>query len=71
MDKNVTNQVQIGEIDGEFLSLDQCACGHKPDLWEIVLGIDPDRAYECAQCRRKLYFSNKITVYEVKVGKKK
>ena len=64
MDKDITDQVKVGLIDGECLPLEVCACGLKFDNWECVLSIERDAFFQC-DCGRKLYFSNKITVYEI------
>lgn len=64
MDKDITNRVKFGENDGEFLPLTQCICGCKFDSWDCILNIYRDMPFEC-DCGRKLYFSNKITVYEI------
>jgi len=66
MDKDVTAHVKIGENDGEFLELSECVCGRKwDDRWESFIGIYQDMASDCPHCGRKLYFTNKITVYKV------
>jgi len=71
MDKDVTKEVKFGNIDEEFLELCQCVCGHEEGDWDDVLSIYRDSAYQCPQCGRKLYFQNKITVYEVVEKEKK
>jgi len=63
MDKDITDQVEFGDPDGESLPLTQCACGRKFYPWDFVLTCYPDMAHEC-NCGRKLYFRNEVTVYE-------
>lgn len=66
MDKDVTDRVKIGENDGEFLELSECVCGRKwDDRWESFIGTNPKLNNPCPHCGRKLYFTNKITIYEV------
>lgn len=63
-DKDITEHVSIGEIDGESLSLEKCVCGREFKSWDFVMSIYRDQANQC-DCGRRLYFSNKVTVYEV------
>jgi len=65
MDKDITNQVGFGDLDGECLSLIKCVCGIEFPYWEFVLSIYRDSPSECEGCGRKLYFHNRISVYEV------
>ena len=63
MDKDITEQCEFGENDGECLPLERCACGQAFGCWENVLGTDGNPDVTCS-CGRKLYFRNKITIYE-------
>ena len=64
-DKDVTALMTFGENDGEVLPIDKCACGAKYDRWQFILSIYPDEPRKCHHCRRRFYFRNKITIYEV------
>jgi len=65
MDKDITDQVKFYDNDGDCLPLLQCICGREFSPWDFNLGIYRDMPSDC-DCGRKLYFRNKITVYEVK-----
>jgi len=64
MDKDITNQCSFGENDDEILPLEKCVCGEEYILWDFVLSIYRENPTVC-KCGRKLYFRNKITIYEV------
>lgn len=64
-DLDVTDRVKCDNNDGELLPLTKCVCGKKFTPWDFVLGIYRDDPNECDRCGRKLYFRNKITVYQV------
>jgi len=65
MNKDITTLVKFEWNDDDHLPLTQCACGQRFAPWDFVLGIEPDFAKECPSCGRKLFFSCKVTVYEV------
>lgn len=62
----VTEQVSVGEIDGEHLPLLKCVCGKKYESWDAVMSIyefqDP---WQCSECGRQLFFRFKVTVWQV------
>lgn len=64
-DKDITGQVQFQDNDGESLPLTKCACGREFEAWDFLLSIYPDLAHQCPNCGRRMYFTCKITVYEV------
>lgn len=64
IDKDITKDCLFGWFDDACLLLMQCACGKKFKDYEEILGIYRDDPFECS-CGRKLYFSNKITIYEI------
>lgn len=64
VDRDITAEVEFGDSDGESLPLTRCACGKKYDFYDCVLSIYRDMPTSCA-CGRQLYFSNRITVYEI------
>ena len=62
--KDVTAEVQTGEIDGESLPVTRCLCGMEWHAWEgPILSVYGDDPYECPECHVKLFFSNAVTVY--------
>jgi len=65
MDKDVTGQVEYGNIDYECLPITHCICGKQFNEWEFIISVYRGDAYECDNCHRKLYFKNSITVFEV------
>ena len=66
MQNDVTDKVEFGDNDGEFLPLTKCACGAKFNLWDFTLSIYKDDPRECDHCGRKLYFKVSVSVFEVK-----
>jgi len=62
---DITNQVEFDDNDGDSLPFKKCACGKKFGLWDCILHTDHNDPWECSHCSRKLYFTNKITVYEI------
>ena len=64
-DKDITQEVQVGDVDGELLALEQCVCGERFGLWGKTIGIYRDYASKCPACGRNLYFRMKLTIYEV------
>ena len=63
--KDVTDQVDFGDVDAECLPLTECVCGERFRAWDQVLGVYPDRPWVCPKCNTKLVFSNAIKVYQV------
>jgi len=64
-DKDVTNEVGYGGIDGETIEVRRCACGAEFDSWDFILGLYRDLAHPCPKCGRRFYFKYKVTVLEV------
>ena len=64
-DRDVTDSCYFDDNDGELLPIVRCVCGKRFGMWEFIVSIYPDDPAVCKYCGRKLYFSNKITVYEV------
>ena len=62
---DVTELVDFGLNDGEYLPIIKCACGAKFDLWEFSISVYPDAAKACPWCGRRFYFSVYIKVFEV------
>ncbi len=67
-DKDVTEQVAYGFVDGELLPIERCACGAKFGYWEHSISIYPESARKCSSCGKRFYFVNDIRVYEVGDG---
>jgi len=65
MDKNISNLIRIGDVDGESLPLIRCVCGIEFPEWTFILGIYRDNAHQCPHCGRQMYFRNNIKVYEI------
>lgn len=64
---DVTDQVEFGNNDDEWLSLNKCVCGERfdKDGGCLSLGFYEDIAHECPVCKRKFIFKVKINVYEI------
>jgi len=65
MERDVTDQVDFGWSDDEFLPITKCVCGERFGWWEFSIGIYADEAKPCPACGRKFFFSTQVTVYEV------
>lgn len=63
--KDVTNKVDFGNIDDEFLPIHQCVCGTRFNNWEFDISVYDDMPYECPQCGAKLYFKSIVKVYQI------
>ncbi len=63
--KNVTGFVTFENNDDEFLPLTEYVCGQKFNAWDFQLGVYKDDPTECPNCKRKLFFSFSLQVYEV------
>jgi hypothetical protein len=64
-DKDVTAEVEYGDIDGDLMELQRCVCGAEFDRWAFVMSLDRADASDCPACGRRLYFSYSVTVLEV------
>jgi len=63
---NVTDKVDFGNPDDEYLPMKKCVCGHTWDEWGgFTISIYADNASECPNCHRKFYFRQSIRVYQV------
>jgi hypothetical protein len=65
MDKDVTDQVEFMNPDDELLPINKCVCGQEYEWWEFVISIYREDAFQCENCGRQLYFTQKIRVWEV------
>ncbi len=63
-DINITEETLYDMNDDEYLPLTKCKCGQIYESWHFVLSIYRDDPRECRNCKRKLYFRNRIVVYE-------
>lgn len=63
--KDVTRQVEFGNIDSESLPLTKCVCGKWFASWGRIISIYPDLAKPCSECGRRLFFSVDVKVFEV------
>lgn len=64
--EDVTRLVSFGDPDGELLPMQYCVCGEKFAYWQEVLHSGSDDPWTCPKCGVKLYFTQSITVYEIK-----
>lgn len=66
MDLDVTDKVKQGNwMEEETLPITQCACGKSFLPLLEILSIYRDDPWECPDCKRKLYFSVSVRVWEV------
>lgn len=63
---DVTKLVNFGNSDDESLPITKCVCGKEFNEWEFDISIYDDSPCECPECGAKLYFRNKIIVYQIK-----
>jgi len=62
-EREVTAEVERGEVDGDALSLLRCVCGQEFEPWDFVI-TDWDKR-KCPQCGRGFRFEMEVAVYEV------
>ena len=62
---DITKEVCFGNPDDELLPVTKCACGAKFGRWAFVISVYEDDPHICKLCGRKLFFTNKVKVYEV------
>lgn len=65
MNIDVTDQVDTGPVDDECMSLCKCVCGAKFEYWTMIISIYENDPTECPHCKRKLFFSHSVRVYQV------
>lgn len=64
MSKDITNLVDFGLNDDEYLPLTRCVCGQTFKYWGFVISMDSEGT-ECPNCDRRLYFKVAIRIFEV------
>ena len=65
MSEDVTDQVEFGWNDDEFLPITRCICGKQYKLWELSLSIYKHITKTMPCCGAKLYFSLSTKVHKV------
>ena len=67
--KDVTKQVNLGDVDGEWCPITKCMCGKTFDYGTELLNVDADDklTWKCPHCGIRLYFTNIIKVTSVEV----
>ena len=63
---DVTDKVEFGRNDDEYLPITRCVCGAEFPAWTRIISIydDVDWIEPCPKCHRRLYFAASIRVYE-------
>ncbi len=61
---DITDKVSFQRNDDEHLPLTKCACGKTFDPWDFILGMEEDYPEECPGCKRKMFFTLDIKVFE-------
>jgi len=64
--KDITNQVEYGDVDSESMPITKCVCGMKYGAWDFIISIYKDDTKKCPKCGRELYFEQTIKVFERK-----
>jgi hypothetical protein len=62
--KDVSDQVETGDIDGGIIVIRKCVCGNRWANWERTMSLEGDD-FECEHCHRKLRASYTVKVEEV------
>jgi hypothetical protein len=62
---DVTDRVETGEPDAEWVPLRRCICGFEPDYWAVVLSQNAEHPTPCPACGRRYYVAIQVRVYEV------
>jgi DNA-directed RNA polymerase subunit RPC12/RpoP len=65
MPYDVTEKVEFGGVDDEHLPLYKCACGTRFVPWTAVVSIYPESPWQCDSCGRRLFFRNRLRVFQV------
>jgi hypothetical protein len=65
---DVTEKVEFDWNDNECLPLTKCVCGAEFKLWTFIISIYEDDPYYCPECKRGLFWTTRIKVYEVLEG---
>ncbi len=60
---DVTDLVDYGSVDDEFLEFKKCICGKEFKEYTSI-SIYSDDPFIC-ECGRKFYFIDKVTIFEV------
>jgi hypothetical protein len=64
-DTDVTGQVEFGDVDGEFLEVVRCLCGHRfEDYTAMSMSDDYRDIWRCDECGARLYFKQQLTIWE-------
>jgi len=63
---DVTEDVEFGDVDGEYLELLTCKCGTQFSHWDKTLHNNIKDVVKCHVCGIKLYFNCEIKIFEVK-----
>ena len=53
MDIDVTDKVDFGLNDGEYLPLVECVCGQEFESWSFLLNNDSSYGKKCDNCGRE------------------
>ena len=64
--KDVTNKIEFDNLTDGYLPITKCLCGQEFDDWNFLISIYSDFPYECPNCGVKLYYENKIKIFQVK-----
>lgn len=62
---DVTEEVEFGWNDDEYLPIIKCVCGEKFDLYDEMVSVYYSDPWTCPNCGTQLIWEQKITVYEV------
>ena len=63
---DITDKVDFGDNDGDYIPITKCICGKKFIPWDFFITTDENDPRKCPNCQRKLLFTINIKVYEVK-----
>lgn len=62
---DVTDRVEYGNPDDEYLPIHECVCGHKFDYWDLSISVYADDPKECPHCGVRMFFSVSVKVFRV------
>lgn len=69
-DLDVTDLVDFGNPNDECIPLTKCICGETFDLWDAIVNIYREDAWQCPWCGIKYYFRNSVHIYMVQEEEK-
>ena len=65
---DITKDIKVGEVDGTILPILKCKCGETFDHYSFCIGDESDKPTQCPNCKRRLFFTSEIKIFDVLDG---